>query len=228
LQTWLLGKNCEKCDTATDMGIACCKAIGIRHECLGLCSKKSKSVSRSIFVGTCRESNERIRKCKLLNVPEQPGKPTIEGHGSNYCDLSWKIPSSDGGSKITKYIIEYMEKVTGIWEIGPTVSVTTVTTEYQKGTCTGLTEGKEYVFRCIAVNEVGPSLPSSSSGPIVTTATVPQYQKACCLEKGIPDICLGLCMGACIETPGEMAVSDNLCTEHQQAARECCKKEKGK
>ena len=108
------------------------------------------------------------------------------------------------------------------------------------------------------MNEVGPSLPSSSSEPIVTTASklikeqeyvvstqsfhkiysglirflhilaVPQYQKACCLEKGIPDICLGLCMGACIETPGEMAVSDNICTEHQQAARECCKKEKGK
>ena len=49
------------------MGIACCKDIGIRHECLGLCSKKSKSVSRSIFVGTCAESNERIKKCLASN-----------------------------------------------------------------------------------------------------------------------------------------------------------------
>ena len=52
--------------------------------------------------------NDWLTDIFFIDVPEQPGKPTIEGHGSDYCDLSWKIPSSDGGSKITKYIIEYM------------------------------------------------------------------------------------------------------------------------
>ena len=39
--------------------------------------------------------------------------------------------------------------------------------EYQKGTCTGLTAGKEYIFRCIAVNNEGQSLPSDASEPMV-------------------------------------------------------------
>ena len=28
--------------------------------------------------------------------------------GPNHCDLSWKIPDSDGGAPITDYEIEYM------------------------------------------------------------------------------------------------------------------------
>lgn len=57
---------------------------------------------------------------------------------------------------------------------------------------------------------------------------IPVPQDSCCQEKGVPDICLGICMGSCIETPDEPALPDNLCTEYEPIARECCEKEKGK
>ena len=57
---------------------------------------------------------------------------------------------------------------------------------------------------------------------------IPVPQDSCCQEKGVPRICLGICMGSCIETPDEPALPDNLCTEYEPIARECCEKEKGK
>ena len=51
--------------------------------------------------------NDYFANIFFIDVPAQPGKPTIEGYDSDRCDLQWKIPSSDGGIKITEYIIQY-------------------------------------------------------------------------------------------------------------------------
>merc|ERR1712126_313675 len=63
---------------------------------------------------------------------------------------------------------------------------------------------------------------------VITMLTASASADSCCQEKGVPDICLGICMGSCIETPDEPALPDNLCTEYEPIARECCEKEKGK
>ena len=58
-----------------------------------------------------------------------------------------------------------------------------------------------------------------------------QPRDACCLEKGVPRICLGICMNDCTETPDEiyrLVNSDNACHKHEPTAKECCEKEKGK
>ena len=44
----------------------------------------------------------------IADEPSPPGKPNIEDWGPNHCDLSWKIPDTDGGAPIIEYQIEYM------------------------------------------------------------------------------------------------------------------------
>ncbi len=97
-------------------------------------------------------------------VPGKPGKPFAEDWDADRVDLKWEPPKSDGGSKIKRWIIEKKTKF-GIWEKaaecpGPN----------PQGTVTGLTEGTEYQFRIIAVNEAGESQPSEPSDPITAEA----------------------------------------------------------
>ena len=51
-------------------------------------------------------------KSFYTDEPSPPGKPNIEDWGPNHCDLSWKIPDSDGGAPITEYEIEFMVRNT--------------------------------------------------------------------------------------------------------------------
>ncbi len=99
-----------------------------------------------------------------FTVPGKPGKPVAEDWDVDRVDLSWAPPKNDGGSKIKKWIIEKKTKF-GIWEkaaecLGP----------QPKGTVTGLTEGTEYMFRIIAVNEAGESEPGEPSDLITAEA----------------------------------------------------------
>ena len=75
----------------------------------------------------------------------------------NSADLSWKPPKSDGGSKLTKYIIEMRDARRTYWnkveEVKPSVTSYTIS---------NLTTDIEYVFRVIAVNDEGQSPPLTS------------------------------------------------------------------
>ena len=79
-------------------------------------------------------------------------------------DLKWEPPKTDGGSKIKKWIIEKKTKF-GIWE-----KAAEAPGPNPRGTVTGLTEGTEYQFRIIAVNEAGEGEPSEPSDPITAEA----------------------------------------------------------
>ena len=97
-------------------------------------------------------------------VPSRPGKPFATNWSPDTIDLQWEMPKNDGGSAISKWIIEKKTKF-GIWEVacecpGPRPA----------GSVTGLTEGTEYEFRIIAVNEAGNSEPSEPSDPITAEA----------------------------------------------------------
>lgn len=48
-------------------------------------------------------------------VPSPPGKPTVLKVGRHYADLKWEPPQSDGGSKITGYIVEKKEVGSAVW-----------------------------------------------------------------------------------------------------------------
>lgn len=75
--------------------------------------------------------------------------------------LSWSEPSSDGGTAIIDYVIEYQLSTGGVWAVFADGLNTNTT-----ATVVGLSNGTSYDFRVLAVNIIGESIPSS-----VVTAT---------------------------------------------------------
>ena len=88
------------------------------------------------------------------NAPEAPRPDRIT---KDSVTLSWRAPS-DGGSKIRGYFIQRQPKGSTDW-IPCNDSLHPLNTF----TVLGLTEGDEYSFRIIAVNEVGESEPGKPS-----------------------------------------------------------------
>ena len=97
----------------------------------------------------------------LLQVPSPPGTPTVIKVGKSYADLKWEPPTSDGGSRITGYIIEKREVGSALW---------VKCNEYNVLDCSftalNLVENSDYEFRVFAVNSVGKSEPSSCTTPV--------------------------------------------------------------
>lgn len=81
--------------------------------------------------------------------------------GKNYADLKWDHPTSDGGSKITGYIIEKREGGSPLWVRCNDYNITDCTF-----TALSLTENADYEFRVFAVNAIGKSEPSCCTLPV--------------------------------------------------------------
>jgi len=96
-----------------------------------------------------------------FNVPSPPGTPQVTKVGKNYVDLRWEPPISDGGSRITGYVIEKREVGSAMWSKCNEYNV--VDTEY---TVMHLIERGDYEFRIFAVNAAGRSEPSSCTTPV--------------------------------------------------------------
>lgn len=77
-----------------------------------------------------------------FNVPSPPGTPQVVKVGKNYVDLKWEAPVSDGGSRITGYVIEKREVGSALWAKCNEYNVTE--TEY---TVMHLIERGDYEFR---------------------------------------------------------------------------------
>lgn len=76
------------------------------------------------------------------------------------CSLAWHPPKYDGGLKINHYIVERRDINSNHWIC---ISTTCKDTNFL---VQGLTEGNEYVFRIIAVNDNGLSPPLEGVNPI--------------------------------------------------------------
>ncbi|CAH1103156.1 unnamed protein product [Psylliodes chrysocephalus] len=95
------------------------------------------------------------------NVPSAPRNPNVVNVGKGYVDLTWEPPSSDGGSRITGYIIEKREIGSPLWTKCNDYNVTD--TNY---TVLNLMDKCEYEFRIYAVNSAGKSEPSNCTTPV--------------------------------------------------------------
>merc|ERR1740128_606419 len=124
--------------------------------------------------------------------PSQPGRPNILDWGPDHCDLSWSVPESDGGAPITHYVIELKEKSLGMWQKGRvmTVQECRIKGGMVEGTCPGLVEGNQYMFRIKAVNigskgQWNYSIPSEPSDSMIAKT---RYIKAFIHDPGMYDI----------------------------------------
>ncbi|XP_041366543.1 twitchin-like isoform X3 [Gigantopelta aegis] len=117
-----------------------------------------------------------IRVKAKYTKPSVPGVPSPVNVGRTFVELSWDKPRTDGGSKITGYIVEKKEKGATMW---------TKATDYpvidNNYTVANLMELSEYEFRVIAVNAAGKSEPSLESAPIKVkekvVGTAPDFVK---------------------------------------------------
>ena len=103
----------------------------------------------------------------------KPGAPTSVGvtAGKGSVKVTWKAPSSNGGSAITHYVIKS--------SAGKSVTVGDVTSD----TVTGLTNGTAYTFTVAATSSVGTGAASAKSksvtpdGLYIVTKTLPKATK---------------------------------------------------
>ena len=89
----------------------------------------------------------------IATVPSAPlGLTVTTGSQIQELDASWQAPSSNGGSAVTGYRVQWKEAADS-WDTAADVSQTTVTGTTH--TITGLTGGVEYAVRVMATNGAG-------------------------------------------------------------------------
>jgi len=89
--------------------------------------------------------------------------------GNTQASVSWGAPTSDGGSDITDYIVEYQQDGAATWSV-----FADGTSNTASATVTGLTNARAYQFRVSALNAVNTSATSGASvavTPDTTTTT---------------------------------------------------------
>jgi len=102
----------------------------------------------------------------VRGVPTAPAIASVVA-GNAQLAVSWAAPVSTGGSPITEYVVKYSSNGGSTW----TTFVRPASTALAC-TVTGLTNGTPYVFKVVAKNAVGISLPSANSAPATPAATV--------------------------------------------------------
>jgi len=100
-------------------------------------------------------------------VPSPPGGLTATTCANAQSVLSWSAPSTNGGSAVTDYVVEYSANSGGTWS-----TFTDGVTSSTGATVTGLSNGTSYVFRVAAVNTYGTGSYSGVSNSALV-ATVP-------------------------------------------------------
>ena len=112
-----------------------------------------------------------------FDPPAPPGLPEFVDWNENMVKLKWDPPIRDGGSPITGYIIEMVDRYGSNF---------TKCAEVKGNVCQGvvnnLEEGNRYEFRVRAVNKAGQSEPSDSTKPHVAKA---RFRKQQCINCGL-------------------------------------------
>ena len=112
-------------------------------------------------------------------VPDAPQSLNVSPDDTGTLDVSWEAPSSDGGSDITGYKVQWKsgsEDYDG--SAGSTRQAEITDPASRTHTITGLTDGVEYAVRVIAVNDVGDGPPSDEATGTPGETTPPELSTA--------------------------------------------------
>jgi len=98
--------------------------------------------------------------------PSAPGEPKIVDFDNKSVTLRWDKPKEDGGRPISHYIIQKKDKFGGWFDALITDDQNCCATiDELEARVPGLSEGKWYQFRVVAVNKAGESDPSPETKP---------------------------------------------------------------
>ena len=100
-------------------------------------------------------------------APQSPTGLTSTAVSSSQINLSWTVPSNNGGSAITGYKIDRSTDGGSTWSVVVSNTASTSTT-YSN---TGLTANTTYTYRVSAINSVGTSSPSGTSSSTTLSAS---------------------------------------------------------
>ena len=102
-----------------------------------------------------------------ISVPNSPTNVSVTLSGKDAI-VSFSAPANDGGSPITNYIVQYSSNNGSSWTTFNRAD-STVTSNITINT---LSYNSSYIFRAIAVNSIGNSIPSDSSSSVTTPSPV--------------------------------------------------------
>lgn len=97
----------------------------------------------------------------VADVPDPPRGIKASDVSRDSVSLDWVAPASDGGSRVTNYIVEKCATTAERW-------IRVAQSRDTHYTVTNLFGKTSYQFRVIAENKFGQSAPSEQSGPVVT------------------------------------------------------------
>lgn len=124
---------------------------------------KVKRSDKGVYIVTAKNDSGTDTVEVELEVLCKPSKPkgplAVSDVTAESVHLKWDKPEDDGGEPIEHYVVERMDTETGRW-------VPVLTTKTPEADITGLTEGKEYLFRVKAVNAEGESEPLVTDVPV--------------------------------------------------------------
>ena len=117
--------------------------------------------------GTSASSSSASNSVTPAGVPSTPTGVTGSGTGGS-ATINWSVPTSDGGSALTDYVIEFSVLDSGTW-----TTFADGTSTATSAVVTGLIAGSSYQFRVTAKNIIGSSIASFSSPTVATLPSSP-------------------------------------------------------